>query len=58
MKAGDEEFPLLGKLLDRTVGAGPAARKKACGTAADCVGQADYMVELAAKGGYVGAAIV
>lgn len=47
------EFPLSGKLLDCGVNAGLSARKGDSKTAADYVQQADYIIEMAEKSGYL-----
>lgn len=53
LKEDGRDFPLSDKLLDCAVAAGLAARKKERKAAADCVEQSDYMIEMAAKGGYL-----
>ncbi|MBU9726226.1 four helix bundle protein [Diplocloster modestus] len=53
LKEEGQEFPLSGKLLDCGVGAGLAARKNSRKQAADCVKQADYILEMAQKSGYL-----
>lgn len=47
------EFPLSDKLLDCGVNAGLSARKGDYKTTADYVQQADYIIEMAAKSGYL-----
>lgn len=46
-------FPLGGKLLDNGVRAGISAREGDLQAAADCVRQADYILEMAEKSGYL-----
>ena len=47
------EFPLGGKLLDCGVRAGISAREGDVKAAADYVRQADYILEMAVKSGYL-----
>ncbi|EEG52779.1 hypothetical protein [Enterocloster asparagiformis] len=47
------EFPLSDKLLDCGVRAGISAREGGFKSAADYVRQADYILEMAAKSGYL-----
>ncbi|WP_343210681.1 hypothetical protein [Anaerolentibacter hominis] len=47
------DFPLCGKLLDCGVGAGLSVRDNDCSSAARWIRQADYIIEMAAKSGYL-----
>jgi hypothetical protein len=48
-----KDFPLSGKLLDCAVDIGLSAKKQDFVAAAGCVERADYIIEMAAKGGYL-----
>ncbi len=53
LKAERKEFPLTGKLLDCGVGAGLAAREGKHRSAAEHIKAADYIIEMAARAGYL-----
>lgn len=53
LKENDNDFSLSEKLLDSGVGAGLAAREGNRERAADYVRQADYILEMAQKSGYL-----
>lgn len=53
LKEEGQEFPLSNKLLDCGVGAGLAARENDRKTAANYIRQADYIIEMATKSGYL-----
>lgn len=53
LKAEGKDFPLSDKLLDCAVSAGLSTRTPDRKAAADSVREADYLIEMAAKAGYL-----